>query len=413
MAIVWDIISYSTIIKWEKTQVIEFKCKYWLWITIENLSSFLDFCSVHGFLPIVDKIYIEWPDKENIIDISNIKKLYTIFSFLISEPWDQQNRNSLDNEMKKKIREIKKDVKRVRWQEKEILEHLFKCPVKEVLEYLERIVEYTTSSYQYLFWERLEKLSNILASWVCSENIFIEIAIRLENHIREKIWIGSSYLKLASYKEDMKNKTDMKLTIQRTPMQRYQKIPVQFTTGSTKVKDKEKDVEEYLLNRINEWKPEPSFIFLSVGWEFSKHITHWEKKENSLNERYNNWLNNPYERGKLVAWPKFPLFIDKIEDKILQPAEIMYIALHMLYKKYNFRYTLKETYLSPLKKCGKIDKRNHWVINWIELSEIFIRECSATEVYPWLLKHKFVISYLWIDENDIVWEIVVYESKTE
>ena len=61
-AIVWDIWSYSRKLWWEDKQITQFKCKYWLWITIDNLNSFLDFCAIHGFIPMVDKIYIESHD---------------------------------------------------------------------------------------------------------------------------------------------------------------------------------------------------------------------------------------------------------------------------------------------------------------------------------------------------------------
>jgi hypothetical protein len=60
-----------------------------------------------------------------------------------------------------------------------------------------------------------------------------------------------------------------------------------------------------------------------------------------LNKEYSDWIENPEEREKNVGG-KFPLFIDSIDPKIIQPAEVMYIALHMLYKKYNFRYTAKD-----------------------------------------------------------------------
>jgi hypothetical protein len=60
-----------------------------------------------------------------------------------------------------------------------------------------------------------------------------------------------------------------------------------------------------------------------------------------LNKEYSDWIENPEEREKNVGG-KFPLFIDSIDPKIIQPAEVMYIALHMLYKKYNFRYTVKD-----------------------------------------------------------------------
>lgn len=385
-AIVWDIMSYSRKIWWEEKQITQFKCKYGLWITIDNLNSFLDFCAVHGFIPMIDKIYIEWQD------ISKIKELYNFFAFVLSKPSNPLIANSLANEIRK-------------------LEEMFQWPAKEVLAYLQQIVAYTASTYQYLLWERLQKIRNI---WALSENIFAEIAIRLENQIREKIWIESSYLKLAGYKDDTEKKTDMDFIIKKTRNQSYQVIPMQFTTCSTKgERIKESSIESYLIKRINWWMAQNSFILFSVNWEFSKHITHWDKENIMLlNKEYNDWINNPQEREKIV-WAKFPLFIDSIEPKTIQPAEIMYIALHMLYKKYNFRHSLKESYLDSFKKEGKLDRTNRWDINWIKLSDVFIDDCSVEEIsnprpnYPCILKHRFSVLYQW----EPMWVIVVYEVE--
>ena len=385
-AIVWDIMSYSRKIWWEEKQITQFKCKYGLWITIDNLNSFLDFCAVHGFIPMIDKIYIEWQD------ISKIKELYNFFAFVLSKPSNPLIANSLANEIRK-------------------LEEMFQWPAKEVLAYLQQIVAYTASTYQYLLWERLQKIKNI---WALSENIFAEIAIRLENQIREKIWIESSYLKLAGYKDDTEKKIDMDFIIKKTRNQSYQVIPMQFTTCSTKgERIKESSIESYLIKRINWWMAQNSFILFSVNWEFSKHITHWDKENIMLlNKEYNDWINNPQEREKIV-WAKFPLFIDSIEPKTIQPAEIMYIALHMLYKKYNFRHSLKESYLDSFKKEGKLDRTNRWDINWIKLSDVFIDDCSVEEIsnprpnYPCILKHRFSVSYQW----EPMWVIVVYEAE--
>lgn len=387
-AIVWDIWSYSRKLWWEEKQITQFKCKYWLWITIDNLNSFLDFCAIHGFIPMVDKIYIESND------ISQIKELYTLFAFAITKPWNPLIINSLANEIKK-------------------LEKNFQWPAKDVLIYLQQIVGYTTSTYQYLLWDKLQKLKNV---WTLSENIFAEVAIRMENQIRDRVWIESSYLKLAWYRDDMEKKTDMDFIIKKTPNQSYQLIPMQFTTWSpTGEKIKEKNIEAYLIKLINEWVAQTgswSFILFSVNGEFSKHITHGEKGDNlMLNQEYEKRVNDPWEREKTV-WSKFPLFIDSIDHKIIQPAEIMYIALHMLYKKYNFKCSQKESYLNAF-KIGKIDKLNHQDINWVKLSDIYIDKCDVEKIdhprpdYPGIQKHRFVISYQW----EPMWVIVIYEVE--
>ena len=117
---------------------------------------------------------------------------------------------------------------------------------------------------------------------------------------------------------------------------------------------------------------------------------------------------------------------DEEVQKIL-PAEIIYIAFHMLYKRFNFKYSLEETYLNNFKnkKIGAINWKNNWVIKWIEptdskerelhdysikLSDIRIDECLVEEIenprpnYPWILKHRFSISYQW----KTMWVIVIY-----
>jgi hypothetical protein len=101
-----------------------------------------------------------------------------------------------------------------------------------------------------------------------------------------------------------------------------------------------------------------SFLILTVNGEFSKHMTHRnrpeeEKKQGNkefvvINEEYQDWINAPQEREKYTG-DKFPLFIDSIDHKLIQPAEIIYIALHMLYKKHNFRYTTEKTYFNSFK----------------------------------------------------------------
>ena len=387
-AIVWDIWSYNRKIWWEDKQITQFRCKYWLWITIDNLNSFLDFCAIHGFLPMVDKIYIESHD------VSQIKELYTLFAFAITKPTNPLIINSLANEIKK-------------------LEKSFQWPAKDVLLYLQQIVAYTTSTYQYLLWDKLQKLKNV---WTLSENIFAEVAIRMENQIREKVWIESSYLKLAWYRDDTEKKTDMDFIIKKTPNQSYQLIPMQFTTWSpTGERIKEKNIETYLINLINEWVAQSgcgSFILFSVNWEFSKHITHGDKEDKfMLNKEYHERINDPWEREKTV-WSKFPLFIDSIDHKIIQPAEVMYISLHMLYKKFNFKFSQKDSYLKAF-KIWKIDKLNHQDINWIKLSDIYIDECIVEKIdnprpgFLWILKHRFIISYQW----EQIWVIVVYEQE--
>jgi len=387
-AIVWDIICYSRKILWKEKEIIQFKCKYWLWITVDNFYSFLIFCAVHGFIPMIDKIYIEWQDT------SKIKKIYTFFAQVFSQSSNQLIRDSLKNDINK-------------------LEEMLQWHTKEVLDCIGEVVLYTTTTYQRLLWENLWRIRNI---WAKSENIFAEIAIRLENQIREKIWLESSYLNIADHKDDTDNKTDFMLLLKKTPDQSYQNIPMQFTVGSTKSRDKEEKIEKHLIEKINKGAVEHNnFLLFFVNWEFWKNISHTSKNdEESLNMKYIKWVNNPREREKII-WSKFPLFIDTIDPKEIQPAEIMYIAFHMLYKRFNFKYSLEETYLNNIKNkiVGAINWKNRWEINWIKLSDIGIKDCSIEKIknprpnYPCILKHRFSISYQW----EPMWVIVIYEIE--
>lgn len=399
-AIVWDIIYDSTKI-WEELQ---FKCKYGLKIKIKNSYSFLAFCCIHGFIPMIDKIYIEWQD------ISKNKKIYTLYVPIISKSLNQSDEYSLKNEIEK-------------------LEKKLKLPLVKILKYIEEIIRYTTSTYQCLLWENLWKINNI---WAKSENIFAEVALRLENQIRDKIWIESSYFNIANYKDDVDKMTDFKLLLKKTPYQSLQYIPMQFTVGSAEGGDKEKKVEKHLITRINKWDIDHNnFLLFFVNWEFWNYISQTGKDDGSLNVKYDKWIDNPSERENMAWSEKFPMFIDtfpkhKEVQKIL-PAEIIYIAFHMLYKRFNFKYSLEETYLNNIKnkKIGAINWKNDWVIKWIEptdpkerelhdysiiLSDICIDDCLVEEIknpregYPWILKHRFSISYQW----ETMWVIVIY-----
>ena len=426
--IVWDIIYDSTKI-WEELQ---FKCKYGLKIKIKNSYSLLAFCGIHGFIPMIDKIYIEWQDT------SKNKEISTFYAPIFSQSSNQLTRESLKNEIEKR-------------------EKMFQRPLKEVLYYIKEIVGYATLTYQCLLWENLWKLNNI---WAKSENIFGEVALRLENQIRDKIWIESSYFNVANYKDDVDKMTDFELLLRKTPYQLQQQIPMQFTVGTangndkeTKIKNhhinrinkirvgsakggnKEVKVEMHLIDRINKWDIERNnFLLFFVNWEFWKHISQTGKDDGALNVKYDKWVNNPNEREKIVWSEKFPMFIDTFPtDKEVQkilPAEIIYIAFHMLYKRFNFKYSLEETYLNNIKNkiIGAINWKNDWVIKWIEptklseqqlhdysikLSDICIDDCLVEEIenpregYPWILKHRFSISYHW----EPMWVIVIYEIE--
>lgn len=377
-AIIFDI-HWTLWTEWEKKEEsIEFQCKYGLNINIKNLNSFLDFCAIHGFIPLIDKIIIN----EN--NISNIKELYFLFEFALLN-WDPLLANSLANEIKK-------------------LEENSQPLARQILEMIQYITTYTTSTYQRLYWWELQKIKN---KWCLSENIFVEIAIRLENEIREKTNIHSSYMKLAGYEQDTKEKTDMHFLIKKTEKQNFNTIPLQFTISDSDhswFRKKREAVEKYLLEKIKNWVPlSNNFIILSVNWAFRESFSDQALKQNKLGDIYREWIDSPWEREKTHSSDssKFPLFIDTINPEIIQPAEIMYIALHLLYKKYNFRNSNKSKYLESCREIGKIDSKNQNIIHNIILSHIKIDSAEVKHLDDQeskskkhlLLKHEYNIYY--------------------
>lgn len=381
-AIVWDIVCYSKKEWWISKYVVKFNCKYGLKITVENLNTFLDYCAVHRFIPIVDKINIEWRD------ISDIKQLFQFFLFAVTSPWDKMIGNVL-------------------WDEINNLEKSVQYPAKEILLYLKQITGYTASTYQYLLWNKLQKLKN---KWVLSENIFAEIVIKLREQVIKSFWLQSSGIELAWFKDDTENKTDMHFIFKKKA-NIYHTIPIQFTISWTVWNEKkEGDVEGYLKKKIKRKNELSSFILLCINWKFSENLA-------SIRENYNNWIENPSEREKDI-WNKIPLFVDTIDYKIIQSAEIMYIALNMIYTKNSFWYTMDEKYVNHVKESMRWYKRSFYIWdNGIDLSKIKFDNISVDEIkveehYPSILKHKFLVSYEW----EYKWEIVVYEveqKKTE
>ena len=120
-------------------------------------------------------------------------------------------------------------------------------------------------------------------------------------------------------------------------------------------------------------------------------------------------VNYRKEREKNIS-SKFPFFIDTIKPDVIKPAEVMYIALHLLYKKYDFKNSQKASYLTACKKIGKIDKQNSEIINGIKLSEIMVDEAYVQTIknnHPKgesPLKHEYLISYL----GERMGKIIVY-----
>ena len=124
---------------------------------------------------------------------------------------------------------------------------------------------------------------------------------------------------------------------------------------------------------------------------------------------YKEWRDSPLEREKY--W-KIPYFVDTLDPDYIKPADVIYIALNMLYKKINFKFSNNEGYLDACNKTWIMYEKNQEEINWIKLNKISIDSAEVIKLkYTWghpkwhdLLKHKYTISYDW----EKMWTIIVY-----
>ncbi len=378
-AIVFDIDAYKGFHKWKEVDTVRLQAKYGLNITMENIHNFLYFCRVHGLFPMIDKIYL---DKQ---DISQIKEIYSIIELAL-----KNNDFTIFNLL---------------YQETEKLKEKNSILLKWILQITQLISEYVMSEYQKLLWNKVEKLKN---PWVVSENIFVELAMRMENEVRKKIDIYSTYLQLASYKADMKEKQDMTFIVKKTPIQNYQNIPVQFTIwGKMTIEQKSEEIEkmlfQYMKKGISDYN---NFCIISVNGKFKDAI------DGKLTDDYKKWVNNPVLREKTWTWKQFPFFIDRVDTNVLEPAKIMYIALHILIKKYNFRNSTSVRYLKSLKKNGKIDKTKNLVIDDISIWNIFVKNVNVEKKEQRISKNsvgsllKYSCEVYYNEEK--VWEFVIF-----
>ena len=393
-AIVWDF-KTSIVKEWWKDKLLaRFKTEYWLTVqldaTLTDLNRFLDYCVIHSFIPMFDRIII------NGEDILKIPGIYTIlYSKISSHNWTILN--SLYNELDREY-ESRPDIK----------------PAFEtILPWINKFLECRDSIYQNLFGERLAKIKQ---TGINSERIFSEAATSIDNEIINKIWISSTGCKPCTYEQDHGKELDLCYKMKREKSHHnIREIWIQLTmmSDNSKLSQKEKKVEGYLHTRpisdidysnidYKDSTDRHNFILLSVNWEF-------ENQSQKINELYKEWRSSPLEREKY--W-KIPYFVDTLDPELIKPAEVVYIALNMLYKKINFKFSNNDGYLRACKTKWIIFGKNQEEINWIKLNKISIDSAEVTKLkYTWghskwhdLLKHKYTISYDW----EKMWTIVVY-----
>lgn len=157
-------------------------------------------------------------------------------------------------------------------------------------------------------------------------------------------------MKLSGYSDDTEKKTDMNFVLRRTKEQPYQTIPTQFTVCARRGLNKKKEsIENFLNSQLEkEGTLRDGFLLLAVNGDF-KMVFNKPGEENQIISEYKKRVENPEEREKNTS-KGFPLFINTIDPKITKSAEVMYAALHMLFKKYTFKKGEKSDYLTACRK---------------------------------------------------------------
>lgn len=388
-SIVWDFEACEIKEWWKDKLLIRFKTKYWLDVkldaTTSDLNKFLDYCSMHSFIPMFNRIII------NGEDILKIPGIYTVLcSKISSKNWTILN--SLYNELSKEY-ESRPDIKPA---------------LETILPWINKFLEYRDSIYQNLFGEKLPKVKQ---SGSISERVFSEAATRIEDDVIQKVWISSTGAKMCSYDDDHGSEWDLYFKYRKIPQHHnIREILTQLTMidDDGKLAQKEGKVEGYLHMRplsdidYHDSTDRHNFILLSINWEF-------ENKAQEVTEWYKKWRDSPSEREK--SWT-ISYFVDTLDPEIIRPAEVIFIALNMLYKKINFKFSDNEEYLKVCNNTWIIYENNQKEINGIKLNKISIDSAEVTNLkYNWkhpnwhgLLKHKYMISYDWKK----MWTIVVY-----
>ncbi len=281
---------------------------------IDNPESFLLFCSIHGFSPRINDITI---DNKS---IANYPELSSLIRFVLKE------KDLLFSQ------DIMNDIQKI---DPTILHHIGVETIKEILHTILTFSRYNLSEYGKIYGLKNQKLkmTNTFA-----ENIFLEIAMRLEKHVRTKLGITSTYMHLAQFDEDMYFKTDMKFLFRKEKSDIYIPYPVQFTLwkeNSHNMKRKEEKIEHFLAERIRKkTMGYKDFIVLGVNWWFTEYIT-----SNEIKKAYELWRKNP-DRRKHFKTERFPFFMDQLRHKKIVPAEVMYLVLNILYSEFDFKKKL-------------------------------------------------------------------------
>lgn len=231
------------------------KTKSWITLDLDitNHESLIQFCQVHGFFPMVDNIFL---DKKNITGIENYQQLYALFVYLI---YNEHFSIPLYSEISKIFKTID-----------DLLDSDYDInDIEQIARILHRI-SHVATQHKIVFGQSSQRNNT---SWVIAEKLYVEVAWKLENNIRDILGWPSTYTQLSSYDEDMNKKTDIVWTLfDKWNNQEFQKIPVQITTSKIfNSKDKNK-TNNTKSNKIEHalflWQAPMPFFTVSVGWHY-------------------------------------------------------------------------------------------------------------------------------------------------
>ena len=282
-------------------------------IKIKNPASFLAFCNIHYFFPVVNNLYIKnWNNVISLQDYKEFLFLARLLNLFFVKGFDYVSYDVIRHYLKKpEIKEI--------FEKKNIL-----LPSQaELFALLKTLEDIKNSSFDIpknVLHKKLWKLKN---TWTYRENIFLEIYMKYENQVRKKLWFESTYLNPASYEADTNKKTDfilayLKNTKKFLKKTRLMEIPVQFTTSDEV--QKLESVQAYFL-KANSLQ---DFLYVQVDGEFRKNIL-------SLENKYSNWIADKSLRERQMP-DAFPFFIRSINSNYLVEPTIIYFCMHLILK---------------------------------------------------------------------------------
>jgi len=331
---------------------------------IKNPASFFVFCTIHGFLTNIQSIIIKNSNIE--INLTKYEKIVLInrMLHLFFVKW-------FDFVLYDMIKKFVKDSFIQEFFESHNIVPLSEAEILSFIKIIEDIKKSWFDINKYHFNEQLWKLSN---EWAFSENIFLEVAMKYENKIREYLWYDATYIKPASYHDDTNNKTDFNWIFSLDKkLSKYRSIAIQFTVS--------RDTEWNKLNWIIEKfaiSKEIEFIYIQADGEFKKNI-------NKNIELYKQWILDP-EKRKLQDPTKFPLFIHHTNINIKELIVIYFYFHHIL------RYIWAKQI--PILNIN---------IDWIDLSKIIIIHAQE---YKFVYKSKKQRFNSWDNfKNNYRWKI--------